>query len=74
MAKTHHYNDTKDGVEQGYTLDFEDKERSMLSRCLESIGDLLDEEARSNGTTLSIQQHHEMDEIIKDARVQGLLT
>lgn len=55
-------------------LDFESKQVAMLKRCLESIQDLLDEEARGSGTKMSIAQTIEMEEIIKDARVQGLLS
>lgn len=45
----------------------------MLRRALDSVQDLLDEEARGNGTRLSLQQRHEMEEIIKDARVIGFM-
>lgn len=54
-------------------LGYEARAEAMLARCLESIGDLL-QEAANGAAVLSIQQRDEMENIIKDARVQGLLT
>lgn len=70
MAKMHWYED--DEAVQEELLPFEEKERVMLKRALESIEDLLAEEARCDGTRLSIQQKQEMEAIIADANVQGL--
>ena len=73
MAKQHWYEDQEEDG-QPLMLDFEEKQVKMLGRCLNSIQDLLDEEARGTLTKMSMQQTHEMEEIIKDARVQGLMS
>lgn len=70
MAKYHSYRE--DPAMYGPD-DYEVRQIAMLKRALDSISDLLDELQRGN-SIISMQQEFEMEEIIKDARVQGLLT
>lgn len=82
MSKLHTY--PEDEEEEDFTRhlcnsaprqwEYEDRLRAMLPRALESIQDLLDEAARYNNCTrMSMQQQEEMENIIKDAIVQGLM-
>lgn len=69
MAKQHYY--IEEDPDEG-PLQYEDRQADMLKRALISIGDLLDELPYGE-SRISIQQEFEMEEIIKDARVQQLL-
>lgn len=75
MSKLHYYDDAAprcvDCSETIEPFEIEGKRQKMLERCLESIEDLLQEVA-TGGSVISIQQRDEMENIIKDARVQGL--
>ena len=69
MAKQHYY--IEEDPDEG-PLQYEDRQVAMLKRALTSIEDLLDELPYGE-SRISIQQEFEMEEIIKDARVQQLL-
>ena len=69
MAKQHYYLEDDESLP---LTSFENRQADMLKRTLTSIGDLLDELPYGE-SRISIQQEFEMEEIIKDARVQQLL-